>query len=1246
MNKKSIFLSGGFLLSAIIVPLAAVTSCSNDNTNVQYINITPKFEIKDNILQSEITSNPIAITTLEKVFEGVTKDNYNQFTSSWDAKNNKIILTAKEGYKFGNINSEKNTIESIQIKITTTITYINVLPKGNITVNIKEKDLIETIIPEQTLTNIFDGITNENFSQFTSSWDPKTKKVTLMAKDGYKFGSVNSEQDKIESIPVPKIILDIYPNRDININGITQAELEAKPITKETLMKAFVGITNENFDNFTASYIAVPNPDKENLFIFSLLAKEGYLFDNNKQELPSLSFKVTTFLNITPKATITEVINSNEVTANPISQKTLEKAFDGITNQNFNNFTSSWNATTKKIILTVKEGYQFGNVTSPLDKIESIEIKTTPTPTITYINVLPKTSITVNIKEKDLIENIISKQTLDNLFDGITDTNYAQFTSSWDPKTKKVTLTAKNGYKFGSVNSEQDKIESLPIPTIILNISQKANIDSNSITQTELEAKPIKKETLMKAFDGITDANYSFFTSSWDSTNKIITLTANNGYKFDSAGTETDKIESIVISTITLLNITSKTLITDTISLDELNASPISQKTLEKVFDGITNTNYNQFTAQYNNTNKIITLTAKPGYKFGSAGAEKDIIDSVSISSTITLLNITAKTSISEAISSDELTDPILMVTLNKIFDGVTSANYSQFTSLYDSTTQILTLTAKEGYKFGTILASSKDTLASIQLNPTLSKIGIIPKGAIVGNIFESEITGTISIETLEKAFDGKIQRFYNQFTSKYDFTSKKIVLTPEKGFEFINSTSTNKTIESAAIPQIILNISPKKINEIFSNQEVKANPITKETLAKAFDGVNDINIQYFDSKATVVPGQSTYIIELIAKSGFAFIKNGANGPEVVNQIVSLSFNIASADIGVTARTKLTFDITTKELVGEISKSTLDKAFEGITNESFQKFTSSWDGQTNTIILTAKDNYSFANSAKTLSSIEITPVTTEVIVYMAITTKNITPDSISQDEVDTNPIRQLTLAKAFDGINDVNFDQFTSSWDATTGQITLTAKAGYKFGTSSAPKDTIVSNKITPATSYIGITAKNAIVGNIFENEIDGVISIETLAKAFNGKLDRFFHSFTSKYDVTNKKFILTAKAGYMFRYNDGTTNKDAAFIESAVIPQILLNITWNRNVNNNGITQAEITAAKITKETLMKAFDGITDTNINYFDSEAEKVIVENKEFYIIKLTAKSGFKFVITNGSEIVDQIISLSFEVKKIK
>ncbi|MGL5522099.1 MAG: hypothetical protein ACRDAW_02415 [Metamycoplasmataceae bacterium] len=158
--------------------------------------------------------------------------------------------------------------------------FINVTVKPTVTDKITNKDVAANPITQATLAKIFTGVDATTFAQFTSSWNATTNKVTLTPKTGYKFGTADKPEDKLESIALTiTTILEITAIPNLTNAGITATEIAATSLTLETLQKAFTGITTANMANFTAAITEIPN-NTPALYFITLTAKDGFGFDN------------------------------------------------------------------------------------------------------------------------------------------------------------------------------------------------------------------------------------------------------------------------------------------------------------------------------------------------------------------------------------------------------------------------------------------------------------------------------------------------------------------------------------------------------------------------------------------------------------------------------------------------------------------------------------------------------------------------------------------------------------------------------------------------------------------------------------------------------------------------------------------------------------------------------------------------------------------------------------------------------
>ncbi len=127
----------------------------------------------------------------------------------------------------------------------------------------------------------------------------------------------------------------------------------------DSLNQLFLGVTVENFDNFTIAIIPKSNTIPSS---FTLTGKPGFLFGTN----PILKSRTVSLnLMIKPIPSSIEIINQaiqeyNNALTNPMEQlSALSKVFEGITDKNIENFEVEIG---ESITLTSKEGYMFDGI--------------------------------------------------------------------------------------------------------------------------------------------------------------------------------------------------------------------------------------------------------------------------------------------------------------------------------------------------------------------------------------------------------------------------------------------------------------------------------------------------------------------------------------------------------------------------------------------------------------------------------------------------------------------------------------------------------------------------------------------------------------------------------------------------------------------------------------------------------------------------------------------------------------------
>ncbi|MGL5522097.1 MAG: hypothetical protein ACRDAW_02405 [Metamycoplasmataceae bacterium] len=1202
MNKKSSLLIGALSTVAIAIPLVVTTSCT-ETTGMQYIGIMAKQIVTANITDKEVTASTMTKQTLDKVFDGITTVNFNQFTSAWDASNNKIILTSKEGSEFG---LEKNKMESIRLK--------------------------------------------------------------------------------------PVIDLNISLNTDIVNTAITEKEINADPITKETLAKAYNGITDENMKHFTVSYVKIPNINPP-LYAFILVANEGYGFNNQMgNQLPSMTFNVIediTYIDITVKTEITTRITDQEINANPISKLTLDKAFDGITDMNFSHFISNWDSVNNKIILTAGPGYKFGSSAKPISSIDSVQI-----------NAVKALNISLNrnvhnylITKEEIDAPQIYKATLDKAFIGITDENMKNFTTSVGTINKLyfLVLTANDGYGFGDRIGDQLVSMTFNV-TNIIDITAKLTPDK--IYKQELEGN-ISIDTLSKAFTGVKLENFNYFTVSLNDVKNKIILTAKPGYKFGTEAAPTDSIESAEISYVSALDITAITGIIK-ISNSELTADKLTANTIKKAFN-VLDEDIDKFDAKWNATTNIITLTANPGFEFGTTGSSSPTLNS-NIITPITLLAITVKDPIIEKIYDTDLTGTISITTLEKVFNGIVAADLANIEVAYEA--GIITLTAKAGFEFGNTTTST-NIIKSVKITPiTILNIELNENVKIP----ESELSGTITIPTLQKAFTfdntisakfrfrfDKLERKFvlealdgyefktqagnpttslnsNPITVQLDITAKQVIeptdkiflselvgdkfkveilnkvfggITPENydfiattkwtatrtvgtitltlkdGYEFNITTSTPlNTLNSISITALsLLEISQKQGPISIPLIELINPTLTHDTLMKAFNGT--IAPEY-TSQFTATWDSKTNIITLEAKPGFEF----GNTTLSTNKIISVEITSTLTKLGITEKT-ITETIYDNELNGStIDILILQKLFDGIDSSNLDNFTYSFDSVSKIVTLTAKPGYEFNNSTGSLNSNEI-----PFIKVINISQKQGTISIPLTELVD--PLSNDTLMKAFDGIIAPDYaSQFTATWVEKTGIITLKAQPGFVFENK---METITSNQITTSFTPLNITVKSTVV-KILESDFNAAPTLSVLQSIFNEITN--IDVFETYIWNTDRTITLTLKKGYVFE-TPTVPNSPNVLTSNPVIVQ--LNIKANTTVQEISIT--DLNAKPLNIDTLNKVFNTITDKNNQYIISNW------NSTGRTIDLTLQDGYEFLdtVTNSLKSLPITVKMNITVK---
>ncbi|MDK2819353.1 MAG: hypothetical protein KFW07_00805, partial [Mycoplasmataceae bacterium] len=259
-------------------------------------------------------------------------------------------------------------------------------------------DAVEVLMTEsstpklklEALQSIFEGITSDNIVNF--EYLPKRKEesveasIRLTSKSNFIFGSENMLFSKV-------VVIDAGMSVDLKITAIptSQSVIDAaitvlliSDMTEigkvEYLNTVFNGVTADNFKNFTYEAIATNGAVAGKV---TLTAKEGFTFGSSNTLVSEvISSKPTVDLKITTIPTSQNNINteiyilSNLTLSDAFKISSLSELFNGVTADNFKNFTyeaiATNGAVAGKITLTAKEGFTFGSSNTLVSEVIEI----------------------------------------------------------------------------------------------------------------------------------------------------------------------------------------------------------------------------------------------------------------------------------------------------------------------------------------------------------------------------------------------------------------------------------------------------------------------------------------------------------------------------------------------------------------------------------------------------------------------------------------------------------------------------------------------------------------------------------------------------------------------------------------------------------------------------------------------------------------------------------------------------------
>ncbi|MGL4184135.1 MAG: hypothetical protein ACRCRP_03350 [Metamycoplasmataceae bacterium] len=453
MSKKFILwscLTASFLslasMSTIFVLISVKRNYITNNKNLKINSFPGITNISEKDINTIISmTEPIndRVLALSKLFEGVNEKNINNFTVE-QISNETITLIANETYFF---NSEDIKTLSANYKL---VKILNIKAKEGINI-ISSADIeIITSTTNQPkdrvaiLSKLFDGVTEENVNNFKVE-KTSNSEITLIANDGFSFG--------LETFP--KITVDIKFIEVLNvmvnpgINFIISEDLDAIVSTTNQLKdrvaalnKIFKGVTEQNINNFKV--------EKTSSSKITLIANEGFGFGISIVPQISSEIEIVQILNIKNKSGIINITQDDidiiTSTTNQLKDRVaaLSKLFDGVTEQNINNFKVE--KTLTSVTLKANEGFVFTSLATSLTiniKIVTI-LPITAKPginNITNSDIVDMIAITIPIKNKVIA--------LSKVFNGITEENAVNVTIK-KPSDTVLILIANEGFVFNS----------------------------------------------------------------------------------------------------------------------------------------------------------------------------------------------------------------------------------------------------------------------------------------------------------------------------------------------------------------------------------------------------------------------------------------------------------------------------------------------------------------------------------------------------------------------------------------------------------------------------------------------------------------------------------------------------------------------------------------------------------------------------------------------------------------------------
>ncbi|MGL5522025.1 MAG: hypothetical protein ACRDAW_01990 [Metamycoplasmataceae bacterium] len=478
---------------------------------------------------------------------------------------------------------------------------------------------------------------------------------------------------------------------------------------------------------------------------------------------------------------------------------------------------------------------------------------------------------------------------------GLTQDNQANFKVSVNETNQIVTLTANTGFTINTkplFASNKYIVEETTPPVETTNLVISAKL---SPTLTIAEENTLKgsgsntdKWSILEKFfggTGFVPANQDKFTVAVGGDKKV-TLNAISGYTINNAKTFVSNAYTISTTpppAVTELKITAITT-SATLTATEVTALTGSDATakfnsLKKLFQGndLTETNLSKFKVAVNTSTRIVTLTAEANYTF--ADANKILNSTAYTNATIDQnLNITAK-------QNPKLTDAQFdflssgsesqkQTILGILFNPINANNYKNFTFKVDRNNFIVTLTAANGFIFGSskTLQSNKITIENPIVNLVITAKATAPTltGEQIVNL--TSTTPATKLTALKLLFDGGglITGNLANFTVSVNTTNRIVTLTPNKGFTIGGQNKLDSKPYTVAA-DVVLPVKQKIAPNLTAQQAADIEDPSKQ---EAILGVLFESISGNFNKFTVVVNKSAKIVTITAKQGFIFSSN------------------------------------------------------------------------------------------------------------------------------------------------------------------------------------------------------------------------------------------------------------------------------------------------------------------------------------------------------------------------------------